>query len=407
MIDSAQRRAAFIFIYATVLLDMLALGIVAPVLPKLVVTFVGGDTEQGARLYGAFGTGWALMQFLFSPVTGALSDRFGRRPIVLLSNFGLGLDYALMALAPSLPWLFVGRLVSGITSASVATAGAYIADVTPPERRAGTYGLLGSAFGIGFVLGPATGGMLGAIDARLPFWVAAALSLANGLYGTLVLPESLPPERRTRLRWRTANPIGALALLRSHPELFGLAVVAFVSGIAHEALPSTFVLYAGERYAWQERSVGLALAVVGVCAAVVQVGLVRRVVDAFGERRTLLLGLVFGSCGFWLFALAETGFAFCFGIPLMALWGMSGPAAQGLMTQRVGAMEQGQLAGALTSLRGIAGMLGPSLFTFTFASFIDRDGPQLPGAPYMLAGIMLCLATGLAAGVVPARKVTQ
>src|SRR5215468_6367578 len=214
----AQRRAAFIFIFVTVLLDMLAIGIIIPVLPKLVVEFVGGNTESAATIVGLFGTAWALMQFVFSPVQGALSDRFGRRPVILISNFGLGLDYIVMALAPSLNWLFLGRVISGITAASISASYAYVADVTPSAERAARFGLLGAAFGLGFILGPALGGVLGVIDARFPFWVAAGLSLLNGFYGVAVLPESLAPERRAPFVWRRANPIGALNLLRSHPE---------------------------------------------------------------------------------------------------------------------------------------------------------------------------------------------
>jgi MFS transporter, DHA1 family, tetracycline resistance protein len=247
-VSRAQRPAAFAFVFVTVLLDMLAIGIIIPVLPKLVVDFVGGDAAEGARIYGLFGTVWALMQFVFSPVQGALSDRFGRRPVILISNFGLGLDYIVMALAPSLNWLFVGRVISGITAASISTAYAYVADVTPPEARAARFGLLGAAFGIGFVLGPALGGLAGAVDPRLPFWIAAALSLANALYGLLVLPESLPPERRAPFAWRRANPVGALALLASQSTLIGLATVNFLGNLAHAALPSIGVLYMMYRY---------------------------------------------------------------------------------------------------------------------------------------------------------------
>src|SRR6478736_7206428 len=199
------RRGAVAFIFVTILLDTLALGVVIPILPKLIESFVDNDTAHAARIFGLFGTAWALMQFVFSPVLGALSDRFGRRPVVLLSNFGLAADYVLMALAPSLVWLFVGRVISGITSASISTAFAYIADITPPERRAAVFGKIGVAFGAGFILGPALGGLLGGIDPRLPFWVAAALSFANGLYGWLILPESLVPDRRAPLRWKTAK----------------------------------------------------------------------------------------------------------------------------------------------------------------------------------------------------------
>ncbi|MGZ3461771.1 MAG: MFS transporter, partial [Archangium sp.] len=231
------RRAALVFIFVTVLLDILAMGMIIPVLPKIVLGFLNGDTARAAEVFGLFSTVWALMQFVFSPVLGALSDRHGRRPVILLSNFGLGLDYILMALAPSLSWLFAGRVISGITSASISTASAYIADVTPPEKRAASFGMIGAAFGVGFVLGPALGGVLGNMNPRLPFWVSAALSLANAMYGLFVLPESLPPERRMAFQWRRANPVGALTLLRSNREVLGLASVHFLYNLAHVALP--------------------------------------------------------------------------------------------------------------------------------------------------------------------------
>ncbi|MGH7186854.1 MAG: MFS transporter, partial [Pseudomonadota bacterium] len=287
------RRAALAFIFITVMLDMLALGMIIPVLPRLVMDFVGGDTASASKIYGLFGTAWALMQFLFQPLAGALSDRVGRRPVVLLSNLGLGLDYVLMALAPNLIWLFIGRIISGITAASFSTAGAYIADVMPPEKRAGGFGMIGAAFGIGFVLGPAFGGLLGGMDPRLPFWVAAGFSLANLLYGYFILPESLPRERRASLTLGRANPLGSLKLLRRHRELLGLALVHFLYNLAHHSLPSVFVLYAFYRYGWDERIVGLTLAGVGVCAMVVQGGMIRPVVTWIGERWTLLFGLLF------------------------------------------------------------------------------------------------------------------
>ena len=261
------RRAALAFIFITVVLDMLALGVVVPVLPKLIEDFLHGDTARAAQIVGWFATVWALMQFIFSPVLGALSDRFGRRTVILLSNFGLGLDYIVMATAPGLGWLFLGRIISGITAASFSTAGAYIADVTPPEKRAGAFGMLSAAFGLGFIVGPALGGILGNVNPRLPFWVAAALSLLNAMYGLLVLPESLPTEKREAFSWRRANPIGSIKLLRSHAELFGLSISTFVGNIAHEALPTTFVLYAMYRYGWSERTIGFALGTVGVSSA--------------------------------------------------------------------------------------------------------------------------------------------
>jgi DHA1 family tetracycline resistance protein-like MFS transporter len=269
-VGAVRREAAFVFVFATVFLDMLAIGIVIPVLPKLVVDFVGGDTQQAAKIFGVFGTAWALMQFLFSPLQGALSDSFGRRKVILISNFGVGLDYVLMALAPTLGWLFVGRVISGITAASIGAAYAYVADVTPPDRRAARFGLLGAAFGAGFVLGPALGGLAGSISPRLPFWIAAGLSLANVCYGFLVLPESLPRSERAGFKWRRANPFGALSLLRSHAELFGLAFVNFLGNLAHAVLPSVSVLYMLYRYGSNERIVGLTLAGVGFASIIVQ-----------------------------------------------------------------------------------------------------------------------------------------
>ena len=232
-------RAAVAFVFVTILLDTLALGVMVPVLPKLIVEFEGGDMVRAASITGLFGLAWAAMQFLASPVLGALSDRFGRRPVILLSNLGLGLDYVLMALAPNLTWLLIGRLISGITSASASTVAAYVADVTPPEQRAAKFGLLGAAFGFGFIAGPALGGLLAGIDPRLPFWAAAALSLANAAYGLLVLPESLPPERRARFSWTGASPLGAMALLRSSPALLGLAGAAFLMILAQNPYPAS------------------------------------------------------------------------------------------------------------------------------------------------------------------------
>jgi len=395
-----------VFIFITILLDMLSLGIIIPVWPRLVVNFLAGDNVRAAVIFGQIGTAWAAMQFIFSPIQGALSDRFGRRPIILLSNLGEGLDYIVMAWAPSPGWLLFGRLVSGATAASISTAFAYIADVTPPEKRAGRYGLLGAAFGIGFVIGPAIGGLVGAIDPRLPFWVAGALSLANFAYGFFVLPESLAKERRSPFRWRRANPVASLVLLRSHPELSGLSIVYFLGQLAHVVLPSTFVLYAGYRYGWGEQAVGLTLAGVGVCSMIVQVGLVSQAVTWFGERRALMIGLFFGALGFALYGIAPNGAWFLIGVPLMSLWGLANPATQGLMSGLVGPLEQGKLQGANGSLTGIAGMIGPSLFTLSFSFAIDpAHSLNLPGTPFLLAALMLAAALLLVVrGTKPGRQ---
>ena len=383
-------RAAFAFIFVTVMLDMLALGIMAPVLPKLVVEFMHGDIAAAATITGIFGFAWAAMQFFFSPVLGALSDRIGRRPVVILSNLGLGLDYVLMALAPNLVWLFIGRVVSGITAATFSAAAAYIADVSPPERRAAQFGMLGAAFGLGFIIGPAVGGVLGSIDLRLPFWAAAGLSLANAVYGFVVLPESLPRERRAPFVWRTANPLGALTLLRSHPVLIGLTAATVLMYLAHEALPSMFVLYTDYRYGWNENAVGLALAAIGVSTTIVSAALIRPAVAHLGERRAMVLGLFSGGAGFAVYGLAQTGALFLAGIPLVALWGLAGPSMQSIMTRHVGPSDQGKLQGALSSLRGITGMIGPLLFTQSFAMALDAEnGIDLPGAPYLLAALLM------------------
>ena len=391
------RPAALVFIFITVMLDMLALGMIVPVLAPLVATFLGGDTARAATVYGLFGTVWAFMQFVASPVLGALSDRYGRRPVILLSNLGLGLDYVVMALAPSLAWLFVGRVLSGVTAASVPTAGAYIADVTPPERRAAGFGLIGAAFGIGFVLGPAVGGVVGAVDPRLPFWLAAGLSLLNFLYGLLVLPESLPPERRAPFAWRAAHPLGALTFLRTQPILFGLTAVVFLGRIAHDVLPSTFVHFAGYRYGWDQRTMGFFLAGVGVSTMIVSGGLVQPIVRRLGERRALLLGLACGAAGFSIYAFGSTSAAALVALPIMALWGLASPAAQALMTRQVAASEQGRLQGAIASITGVGGLIGPALFTLTFAYFISGSAPALlPGAPFFLAALLLAASMVLA-----------
>jgi MFS transporter, DHA1 family, tetracycline resistance protein len=399
---SPVRGAAVIFIFVTILLDTLALGMIIPILPKLVASFVDNDTASAARIFGLFGTAWALMQFFFSPVLGGLSDRFGRRPVVLLSNFGLALDYVLMALAPSLAWLFVGRVISGITSASISTSFAYIADITPPERRATVFGKVGAAFGAGFILGPALGGLLGGMDPRLPFWVAAGLSFANTLYGLLILPESLPRDRRSPLRWKSANPLGALHLLRSDRVLAGLSVANFFAQLAHVVLPSTFVLYATYRYGWDAATVGLTLAMVGICAMAVQGLGIGPIVRRVGERRALLLGLGCGAVGFLIFGTAPTGLLFWVGIPVMALWGVSGAALQALMTRLVAPDQQGQLQGATTSVQSVSQLVGPFLFTLTFAYFIGAQAPlNMPGAPFLLAAGLLTLALVIAMRTLP------
>ena len=387
------RPAALAFIFALVVVDVIAMGVVIPVLPKLVESFEGGDTARAAAVYGVFGTAWALMQFFAMPILGAASDRFGRRPVILVSCLGLGLDYFLMALAPNLAWLFVGRVISGITAASISTAFAYIADVSPPEKRAAAFGMIGAGFGLGFTLGPALGGLLGGIDPRLPFWVAGALALANAAYGYFVLPESLPKEKRSAFRWARANPVGSLKLLRSHRELYGIAAVLFLMQLSHVVFPAVTVLYMGYRYGWGEMTVGLVLAAVGVCSMIVQGGLIRPVVKRIGERHALGAGLAFGAIGMSIYGAAPVGWIFLAGIPVMALWGLAGPSAQAIMSRRVSPSEQGQLQGATSSLQAITGMIGPTLFTQVFAQSIAKGaGLHVPGMAFYVAAALLVLS---------------
>jgi MFS transporter, DHA1 family, tetracycline resistance protein len=397
VLEGKRRQAAVVFIAITVVIDVLGFGVIIPVLPRLVQQFMGGDPSRGAAMYGVFGTVWALMQFFFSPLLGAISDRFGRRPVILISCFGLGVDYIVMALAPSIGWLLLGRIASGICASSFTTAFAYIADVTPPEKRAGAFGLVGAAFGIGFVLGPALGGVLGDIGPRLPFWGAAGLALLSACYGLFVLPESLPRERRDGFRWRKANPVGALELLRSHRDLTGLAAINFLYQLAHCVLPSMYVLYTSYRYAWSARTVGLTLMMVGVLNILVQGLLVKPTVARFGERGAVYAGLLFGICGFSAFALAPSALWMWASLPVFALWGLASPGLQGLMSRRVAGHEQGKLQGANGSITSIAGLIGPTLFTGSFAYFIDpHRALMVPGVPFYLAAALLIPALLLA-----------
>jgi DHA1 family tetracycline resistance protein-like MFS transporter len=372
---------------------MLALGIIVPVLPALVVALSGGETARGATIYGLFGTTFAAMQFVFAPVLGSLSDRFGRRRVILLSNFGLGLDYVVMALAPSLWWLFVGRVISGITSSSFPTAMAYIADVTEPRQRAAKFGMLGAAFGVGFIVGPSVGGLLGGVSLRAPFWGAAALSLANAAYGFFILPESLPLDRRTPFHWRRANVLGSFRMLRSHPQLLALGAASFLSMLAHDSAPTTFVLYSQYRYQWSERTIGLVIGLVGAASLVVQGGLVGRLVARLGERNAMAIGLLCGAVGMAVYGIAPTGLLFLLGLPFTALYGLATPSLQSVMTSRVSASEQGQLQGAIGSLNGVANMIAPVLFTSIFAEAVARFRDwHLVGAPFLLASALLVAA---------------
>ncbi len=394
------RRAAATFIFLTVTLDMLAMGMIAPVLPRLITNFMHGNTVSAAQMLGIFGTLFAGMQFFFSPVLGSLSDRYGRRPVVLLSNFGLGLDYLLMAWAPALSWLFLGRVISGLTASSIPTAMAYMSDVTPREKRAAAFGMLSAAFGMGFVLGPALGGILGNINPRLPFWVSAGLSLINGCYGLFVLPESLALEHRSPFSWKRANPVGSLSLLARNRVLLGIAGLLLLGYIAQQSLMNVYVIYADYRYRWSDRTVGLSLATIGVFSGLYGALLVKPIVAWLGERRAMVLGFAGGAAGYAMFGLSATGVLFWMAIPFLNLMSVAWPSAQSLMSHEIGPSEQGQLQGAVNSLRGIAGLFGPGLFTYVFSMSIGIHAPvHLAGMPFFLAAGMLVAALGLMAVV--------
>jgi MFS transporter, DHA1 family, tetracycline resistance protein len=396
---TSRNKAAFAFIFVTVMLDMLAFGIIIPVLPHLVVQLIGGSIAQAAVWTSGFATLYMLMQFVFSPVQGTLSDRFGRRTVILISSLGLGVDFIVMAMTPVLWLLLIGRGVSGICAASISTANAYIADIVPKEKRAVAFGAMGAAFAVGFIVGPALGSFLGHFSIRLPFWMAAVLSLVNFCYGFFVLPESLPPERRTkRFDWSHANPFGALVLLRRYPQVFALATVYFLINLAQFSLNSTYVLYTDYRYGWGADAVGYSLAFVGLCTGLVQAVLVRQLMPKLGERRLIMVGLPLCVAGYLLFGLSSVGWLFLLGIPFLCLGGLSGPPAQALMTQQVDPDEQGRLQGALTSLASLAGVFAPLVFANLFALFISDHAPvHLPGVSFVLAALLLVGAAVIAA----------
>lgn len=386
-----RRQPALIFIFITLVLDILGIGMIVPVLPKLVEKFGSEDLGQAAHTYGLLASSYALMQFLFAPVLGSLSDRFGRRPVILISLFGSGLDLLLLAFAPSLSWFFVGRIISGITGANFSAATAYIADISPPEKRAANFGMVGAAFGLGFIIGPALGGILSEHGLRVPFLAASVLTLINWLYGCFVLPESLSPENRRPFSWAKANPVGALASFARHPMLLGLAAAYFLLCLAHQVYPATWVLYTGYRFDWTPKLTGWSLAAVGFCAALVQGGLTRKIVPALGEPKAILLGVMVAIISFTGYGLATAGWMVYPLIVFGSLAGITTPAVQAVISRGSGADEQGAVQGALTSLNSVAGILGPYAATWLFGHFI-KTTPPVPGAAFFCGAALNLLA---------------
>lgn len=391
------RKPALGFIFVTLVLDILGIGLIIPILPKLVEQLGGGGIEKATYIYGLLAALYSLMQFIFAPVLGSLSDRYGRRPVILGSLFGSGLDYFLLAFAPNLSWFFVGRIIAGITGANFAAATAYIADISPPDKRAGNFGLIGAAFGLGFIVGPLLGGVLGKYGLHVPFFVAGSLTLVNWCYGLFVLPESLTPENRRKFSWKVSNPIGSLYALQKHPVALGLAGVFFLFNLSHQVYPSIWVLYTSYRYNWNPEQTGLSLAIVGVMAAIVQGGLTRIIVRKLGEARTVLLGLTVFALAFICYGLAPQGWMTYIVIVFGSLGGVTGPAMQGLISRDVGADEQGGVQGSLTSLVSVTGIIGPPLMTGLFGYFISQKAPfVLPGVSFFFAAFLVTIALFLA-----------
>ena len=401
-----HRKPALVFIFITLFLDVLGVGLIVPILPKLVDQLAGGGIASAAYIYGTLAGLYSLMQFIFAPILGSLSDRFGRRPVILISLFGSGLDYFLMAWAPTLAWFFVGRILSGITGANFSAAAAYIADVSTKEKRAANFGIIGAAFGLGFICGPALGGWLGDYGLenygeeglRLPFYAAAVLTLLNWLYGFFILPESLKKENRRSFSWARANPIGAFKQLRKQTLVLGLSISYFISSIAHQVYPSIWVLYTAYRYKWGTDQTGYSLALVGLMAAIVQGGLTRAIIPKIGEKKAAIFGFVVMALSLIGYGLAPQGWMVYIIIVFGSLSGLSVPAIQGMISRTVGDDQQGEIQGSLTSLQSVAGFVGPPVATGIFGFFVSEQAPViLPGAPFFFSAILVCIAAYLAA----------
>ncbi|MES2515407.1 MAG: TCR/Tet family MFS transporter [Bacteroidota bacterium] len=395
-----NQKKAMLFIFITMLIDCTGLGIIIPVTPKLIEELTGKGVSEAATYFGWLSVAYAVMQFLFSSVLGGLSDRYGRRPVLLLSLLGLGIDYIFLAVAPGIFWLFVGRMIAGISGASFTTASAYIADVSEPEKRAQNFGMIGVAFGIGFILGPLIGGVFGSFGTRVPFLIAAGLSLLNALYGYFVLPESLSPENRRPFDWKRANPVGMLLNLKRYKHVLGLILIIFLVNIAGHAAQSTWTFITMLKFNWNEATIGYSLAFVGLSVAIVQGGLIRIVVPKIGEVKAIFVGFAFYLIGFILFAFANQGWMmFAFMIPY-ALGGLAMPAVQGIISNHVPDNEQGEIQGVLTSLISLTAIIGPLVMTMLFHYFTQSNAPvYFPGAPFMMGAVLtlVCLSIALKA----------
>lgn len=394
---AANRSAAISFIFITLLIDVTGIGLIIPVVPALIEQLIHGDISEASRYSGWMAFAYAIMQFVFAPLLGNLSDRYGRRPILLLSLLGLGIDYIFLSLAPSIGWLFVGRIIAGLGGASFTTATAYIADISTPQNRAQNFGMVGAAFGLGFILGPVIGGLLGEYGVRLPFVVAAFLSLLNCIYGYVVLPESLAVENRRRFEWNRANPFVALRKLGRYPAVGGLVLSFFLIYLAANSVQSTWSFFTIRQFNWTAKMIGLSLGLVGLLVGIVQGGLIRFINPFMGNKKSVYLGLALYTTGLFLFAFAsQSWMMFVFLFPY-CLGGICGPALQSIISGQVPANEQGELQGGLTSIMSLTNIIGPVLMTSLFAYFTRPSARlQFPGAAFFLGGIFMALSLFLA-----------
>jgi MFS transporter, DHA1 family, tetracycline resistance protein len=392
-----NRSAALGFIFITLLIDITGWGLIIPVMPRLIEDLIQGNISDAARYSGWMGFAYAGMQFLFAPILGGLSDKFGRRPVLLFSLFGFGIDYLILTFAQNIEWLFIGRIIAGITGASITTASAYIADISTPETRAQNFGMIGAAFGLGFILGPVLGGLLGQFGPRVPFIAASVLCFLNCLYGYFILPESLPPEKRRPFDFKRANPAGSIIQLRKYPTLLPLITSMIFIYLAAHAVQSNWAFFGIEKFNWNERTIGLSLGAVGLMIGIVQGGLIRIVIPRLGNEKSVYLGLAFYTLGLLLFALAtQSWMMFLFVIPY-ALGGFAGPALQAIMAGTVSPNQQGELQGALTSMMSATAIVGPPMMTNTFSYFTGASAPfYFPGAPFALGALLMLISLLLA-----------
>ncbi len=402
---SNKRNPAIVFIFITIVIDVLGIGIIIPVLPKILLELTGKGFSEASQYSGYLMASYAIMQFVFSPIIGGLSDKFGRRPVILASLFGFFLDYLILVYAPTVAWLFVGRILAGITGASFTTATAYIADISNNENRSKNFGMVGAAFGLGFIVGPPIGGLLGDLGTRVPFMFAAGLSLINALYGYFILPESLSKDHRRDFDWKRANPVGSLKNLGRYPALLGLVGALFCLQIAGQTHPSTWAYFTMKEFNWDLKQVGYSLAFVGLMVAIVQGGLNRIINPKIGDRNSVIIGLLFYGAGFILFSLATKGWMmYAFMIPF-GLGGIAGPALQSLITKQVAPNEQGELQGGITSLQSVTTIIGPLVASNLFSYYSDgKDHFQFPGAAFFMAGVLTFLALVVALKSFPKKQ---